>query len=72
MLMEAADLGTKTKTVSKMLKDKTDTSLLLHMLSLVFHPKSRVLVLEKLKASSETGHIICLYSSSLQIIKQRL
>ena len=57
-LMEAAELGTETKTVSKMLKDKTDTSLLLHMLSLVFHPKSRVLVLEKLKASSETGHIM--------------
>ena len=56
--MEAAELGTEPKTVSKMLKDKTDTSLLLHMLSLVFHTKSRVLVLEKLKSSSETGHIM--------------
>ena len=62
-LMEAAELCTETKTVSKMLKDKTDTSLLLHMLSLVFHPKSRVqkaayFVLEKLESSSETGHIM--------------
>ena len=62
-LMEAAELCTETKTMSKMLKDKTDTSLLLHMLSLVFHPKSRVqkaayFVLEKLEASSETGHIM--------------
>ena len=62
-LMEAAELCTETETVSKMLKDKTDTSLLLHMLSLVFHPKSRVqkaayFVLEKLEASSETGHIM--------------
>ena len=62
-MMEAAELGTETKTVSKMLKDKTDTSLLLHMLSLVFHPKSRVqkaayFVLEKLEASSETETVL--------------
>ena len=40
-LMDAAGLCTETKSVSKMLKDKTDTSLL-HLLSLVFHLKSRV------------------------------
>ena len=64
-------LGTATKTVSKVLKDTSDISVLRHMLSLVFHPKSRVLVLEKLKDLVRLD-ISCLYSSSLQIIKQRL
>jgi hypothetical protein len=62
-LMEAAELGTETKTVSKMLKDKTDTSLLLHR-PLTFGWRSwRHLV---------RLDISCLCSSSLQIIKQRL
>jgi len=60
-LLEAAGICTESKSVSRMLKDKADPSLL-HLLSLVFHPKGRVqkaafTVLEQLETSADSGII---------------
>eukprot|EP00092_Neocalanus_flemingeri_P002849 GFUD01003047.1.p1 GENE.GFUD01003047.1~~GFUD01003047.1.p1 ORF type:complete len:1487 (+),score=586.22 GFUD01003047.1:576-4463(+) len=61
-LQEVSVLCTENKTTTRVLKDKSDTSLL-HLLSLVFNPKSRVqkaayTVLEKLETSTDSGHIL--------------
>jgi len=57
-LQEAACLCEESKNVSRILKDKSDPSLL-HLLSLIFHPKMRVqkaayTVLEKLEMSNDS------------------